>query len=150
MIGRLFFDTNLLIYAIDPANPEKRARAAALLRGAVETGRLVVSPQTLNECYRVLTIKHKLVSSDAGRAFLRELLPFCIAPLDAGTTQLAFVIEDRLRASWWDCVMLASALQAGCQLFLSEDLQGEREIEGMRIVSPFTRGFDLNILLSRK
>lgn len=138
MTERLFFDTNVLVYALDPADPEKRQRAADLIRRAVQTARIVVSPQTLNECYRVLTARRNLIPYAKARIFIHELIPFCHAPVDAQTTQMAFHLEDKVRASWWDCVMLASALQAGCRGFLSEDMQDGQEIEGMTILNPFT------------
>jgi predicted nucleic acid-binding protein len=138
MTDRLFFDTNVLVYLLDPGEAEKRRRATELLRLAIQRAACIVSPQTLNECYRVLTHKRRFVPEGTARAFIDELTPYCEAPLDVSTTRLAFAVEDMLGGSWWDCVMVASALQAGCRLFLTEDLQHGRSIEGMEIVNPFT------------
>ena len=75
------------------------------------------------------------------RRYIQTLAPWAIAPLDGATTQRAFDIEDETGYSWWDSLMLASALRAECLLFVSEDLSHGREVSGMRIVSPFTEGF---------
>ena len=48
MTGRLFFDTNVLVYAVDPTEPVKRARSVVLIQEAFASRRLVISPQTLN------------------------------------------------------------------------------------------------------
>ncbi|GGK21272.1 hypothetical protein [Salinarimonas ramus] len=46
------------------------------------------------------------------------------------------------RFSWWDSVMLASALDFGCEMVLTEDLQDGRSIDGMLIVDPFAADID--------
>ena len=141
MTGRVFVDTNILIYALDPADPAKRQASAGLLRQTIANRSLTLSPQSLNETYRVLVQRRQLMPVDAARAYLRTLVPWAIAPLDAKTTEHAFAVEDETGYGWWDCLMLASALQAGCRLFVSEDLQDGREVAGMRIANPFTAGF---------
>ena len=138
MTGRLFFDTNVLIYAMDPAEASKKATSVELLKESFLSGKLVVSPQVLNECYRSLVHKRKLVAQQEARDYLRAFIPVCYAPLTAETHEMACAIEDRHRFSWWDCIAVASALQARCRSFVSEDLQDGRDVEGMSIVNPFT------------
>ena len=138
MTGRLFVDTNILIYALDPADPVKRQVSADLLRTAIRTRTLTLSPQSLNECYRVLTQRRRLMPVAQARGYIQTLAPWAIAPLDAKTTERAFTIEDEVGSSWWDSLMLASAVLAECRLFISEDLQDGRDIDGMRIANPFT------------
>jgi predicted nucleic acid-binding protein len=141
MIGRLFVDTNILIYALDPSEPAKRQVSADLLRETIKTRTLTLSPQSLNETYRVLTQRRKLMPVEQARGYIRTLAPWAVAPLDATTTERAFAVQDEVGTSWWDSLMLASALQAGCRLFASEDLQDGREIDGLRIANPFTDAF---------
>lgn len=141
MTGRLFVDTNILIYALDPSEAEKRQVSADLLRETIRTRTLTLSPQSLNECYRVLTQRRKLMPVDQARAYIRTLAPWAIAPLDAKTTEQAFAIQDETGAGWWDSLMLTSAVQAQCRLFVSEGLQHGRVVSGMRIANPFTPEF---------
>jgi predicted nucleic acid-binding protein len=141
MTGRVFVDTNILIYALDPAEPMRRQVSADLLRQTIRQRTLTLSPQSLNECYRVLTRRRRLIPLDQARAYIRTLAPWAIAPLDAETMQRAFAIEDATGLGWWDCLMLASALAAACRLFVSEDLQDGRDVDGMRIANPFTPAF---------
>ena len=124
---------------MDPSAPEKRARAAAVLEAGFQAGSLVTSPQTLNECYRVLTERRRLAPPDEARTFVRTFALTCSAPLDWTTIELAWSIADRRRYGWWDCLMLSSALAASCTLFLTEDLTHGDTIETMRIVDPFRR-----------
>ncbi len=141
MTARLFVDTNILIYALDPSDPLKRQVSADLLRETIRTRTLTLSPQSLNEGYRVLTQRRKLMPVEQARGYIRTLAPWAVAPLDAATTERAFAVQDETSASWWDCLMLASALRAGCRLFISEDMQDGREIGSMRIANPFADSF---------
>jgi predicted nucleic acid-binding protein len=141
MTGRVFVDTNILIYALDPADPVKRRVSADLLKTTIGNRSLTLSPQSLNETYRVLVQRRRLMPVDAARTYIRTLAPWAIAPLDAKTTERAFAVEDETGYSWWDCLILAAALQADCRLFVSEDLQDGREVAGMRIANPFAAGF---------
>jgi predicted nucleic acid-binding protein len=137
MTDLLFVDTNLLIYSLDPGEPEKRAKAAALIKAGTQRQALITSPQTLTESYRILTQKRRSMPVEAAREFLSALAPTCRAPLDHATIELAWHVEDRVNYSWWDCLMLASALRAGCRFFATEDLSDGHVVGGMRIVNPF-------------
>lgn len=132
-----FVDTTLLVYAIDPSNPEKQQVAADLLRAVARAGTLVLSAQSLNEFYRVTTDRRGLLSRGEARAEVTRLEPFCTAPYDFDVTQHAWQIQDRHGFSWWDCVLLASASRAGCNVFFSEDLQHGRRVDHLTIMNPF-------------
>jgi predicted nucleic acid-binding protein len=60
---------------------------------------------------------------------------FC---LDMVTLEGAMSIRDRYRFSWWDSLIVASALQAGCDELCTEDLQHGQIIDNrLSIVNPF-------------
>ena len=141
MTGRVFVDTNILIYALDPADPSKRQMSADLLRKTIADRTLTLSPQSLNETYRVLVQRRRLMPVADARAYIGVLAPWALAPLDAKTIECAFAVEDETGYTWWDSLMLAAALQADCRLFVSEDLQDGRGVGGLRIVNPFKEGF---------
>jgi predicted nucleic acid-binding protein len=141
MTGRLFVDTNILIYALDPADPAKRQVSADLLRQTIRSHTLTLSPQSLNECYRVLTQRRRLMPAEDARAYLRTLAPWAIAPLDAATTERAWAVQDEAGLGWWDSLMVAAALGAECRLFVSEDMHDGAAVDGMRIANPFSPSF---------
>lgn len=134
-----FVDTNLIVYAIDPSEPEKREKFADWLRVMIRTRMLVLSPQSLNECYRVLTERRRLGRVEV-RSFIERLVPFCTARLDVDVIRRAWRIQDAGGFGWWDSLLIGSALLAGCDVFLSEDMQHEWTIEGMTILNPFKLG----------
>ena len=141
MTGRLFVDTNVLIYALDPSDPSKRKVSADLLKETIANHSLVLSPQSLNECYRVLTDRRQIMPVKAARDYIRMLAPWAIASLDATTTENAWAVQDKAKLGWWDSLLVAAALRADCRLFISEDMHDGLSIEAMRIVNPFNPDF---------
>ena len=121
--GRMncFADTNLLVYAMDPTASEKRALAKELLERIASRHTLVLSPQSLNECYRVVTEKRRLVERNGAQLYVAALHAFCTAPYDFDVTRLAWRIQDSRGFGWWDSMLLASASLARCEVFFSED-----------------------------
>jgi predicted nucleic acid-binding protein len=132
-----FIDTNVLIYAIDPSEPDKKALAGDLLERTIKRRALVLSAQSLNECYRALTGRRRIMPRDEARRFVAVLSPFCLAPSGFEVTRQAWRIQDSTNYAWWDCVLLGSAALAGVRYFLSEDLEHERRVEKMTILNPF-------------
>jgi predicted nucleic acid-binding protein len=116
---------------------------SALILRLIADDRFVLSPQSLNEFYNVARGPKVAMPVQAARDFLRTLMPYCKAPLDARTTGMAWEVQDRTGYRWYDCVLLASALSAGCHLFLSEDMQHGRVLGDMRILNPFLTTPDL-------
>jgi predicted nucleic acid-binding protein len=133
---RSFPDTNVLVYALDPEAGQKRKIVETLLLEAMRERRLIVSPQTLNELYRVLADKRRIPREEA-KSFVRIFVPHCTALLDAGTVEIAWSVQDRTGFGWYDCVLLAAAIRSECEVFLSEDLQHGRVVDGLTIENPF-------------
>lgn len=136
-----FADTNLLVYSIDASSSLKRSFSARLLQDLARTGRLVLSVQSLNELYWVGQRKLRVPLPEL-RATIRDFSPAATAPFDRSTCELAYEVEDETRFSYYDCLLLASALQARCGIFYSEDLQDGRCLDGLRIINPFARSAD--------
>ena len=132
-----FVDTNLLVYTVDPEEPEKRALAADLLERVTASRALILSPQSLNECYRIVTDRRRIMPRSDARRFIGALSSFCVAPSGYEVTKQAWRVQDATNYVWWDCVLLGAALLAGAEYFLSEDMQHERRLEGMTILNPF-------------
>jgi len=143
-----FVDTNILVYARDKGNPEKQLRAAEIL--AVlwrnRTGRL--SAQILHEYYVTVTRKLKLgLSRTEARQDVRDLLEWRPRPVSAGILESAWEIEDRWKLSWGDSLVVASALDSGATILLSEDMQDGLAIHSLQILDPFSEKFDMEQLV---
>ncbi len=51
-------------------------------------------------------------------------------------------IQDQYGYSWWDTLVISSALFLDCAYLLSEDMQHEQEIANLTIINPFFAGSD--------
>jgi predicted nucleic acid-binding protein len=65
------------------------------------------------------------------RLFVTALSDFCVANYNFEVAQKAWQIQDRHGFGWWDCMLLASASFARCDVFLSEDMKHEQRVEGL-------------------
>ena len=136
MSVRSFFDTNVIIYGDDKASPLKQRRALELLADHRRARSGVVSLQVLQEYFVAVTRKLQLDARTARRK-VELLAEFDVAAPEV-TDILAAIDLHRLHGfSFWDALILRSAKQSGCSVLYSEDLQSQREMDGLRIVNPF-------------
>jgi len=135
MPDRSFFDTNVLIYADDKADPAKLQRALDLVAEHRRGRTGVVSLQVLQEYFVTVTRKLQVDARVARRKV--ELLAEFDVVIPEVVDILAAIDLHRLHGfSFWDALILRAAKQAGCSVLFSEDMQGEREIDGVQIVNP--------------
>jgi predicted nucleic acid-binding protein len=130
---RAFFDTNILVYAF--LDLEKRELALDTLA----TGG-IISVQVLNEFTHVAYRKRRRPWPDIETAIsvIRMQFPEVIS-IAAGTHQSALVIARDHNFGFYDALIVASALEAGCDTLYSEDMQDGRSFPGLTIVNPFAR-----------
>ena len=131
-----FLDTNVLVYLFDSDAPEKQARAREILRE--ERDRLVVSVQVLGEFY--VTVTRKLAVPLTVEAAARAVDALCELQVQALHPNLARSAVRRSRSSrlsYWDALIVETALDAGARVLFTEDLQDGRVIDSLRIVNPF-------------
>jgi predicted nucleic acid-binding protein len=145
---RFFVDTNVLLYSHDRKSIEKAGRAQLWLKELARRERATINLQVLNEFIDVLLRRkwfetpEQVFSISAGFAELGN------SPLSPREVDEACRLHLRYRYSWWDCLLLASAIELGCTHFLSEDLQDGQRIESLTIVDPFAHSPE-QILTSR-
>ncbi|MBF0142998.1 MAG: PIN domain-containing protein [Magnetococcales bacterium] len=135
MSDRAFVDTNVWVYAhLDQDGDAKGSTATTLVENIPSC---VISTQVLNEYYAVMLKNH------AAEAWIRRNLENMIRHCEVQIISLAviratYAIRDAYGFSYWDSLMVASALQAQCAVLYSEDLQHGQRIDGrLRIVNPF-------------
>ena len=134
----VFVDSTTLLYTLDRAAPQKQATCARWLKALRTSNQLALSPQILNECYAVVRRKAAFSEARAGvRAYLSDHSPWVRAPLTMDTVLFAWRLEDRYAVGWWDALLLASASEVGCSVFLSEDLNDQQIYGDVRVLSPF-------------
>ena len=147
-VAKVFIDTNILLYVHDRRDTGKAAQAAAWLRVLTAQKIARTNLQVLNELAYVLLRKKWFDTTTTAYAVVDEFSALGDASLTSIEVARARRIHETTGYSWWDCLLLASALELGCRHFLSEDLQDGQVIEGLTIIDPFAHSPD-QILTSR-
>ena len=141
--GGLFFDTNVIVCAYDATAPAKQKRARAAIEVAMKADRFVISTQVMQEFYNVAA-RRRLMSAQHAAQLLRHFAEHTVVPGNAESVLRAFSLQQRHTLPVWDALIVQAALDAGCAVLYSEDLQaGMRfEPEGrtgavVTVVNPF-------------
>lgn len=137
MSDRTFVDTNVLVYAIDDAEPAKRDIARRVLASS-RYGEFVLSAQVLGEFYVTVTRKLAENLSEAEvEQGLDRLGSYPTVPLDADLVRNAVQISRSSQISYWDGLVVAAAERAGCERLLTEDLNHGQQIGSVTVENPF-------------
>ena len=135
MNDRVFLDTNIVVYFYSENEPDKRGIACQLL----DKYDCVTSIQVFNEANNVWLKKYNLKKAQIIK-YLDEIEDVCnaIMLIRRETIDAAIDLKDRYNYSYYDCLMLASALEANCNVILTEDMSNNQIINGkLKIMNPF-------------
>jgi len=135
---RSFFDTNVLLYLFDTGEPEKKARAQEVVEREIRADRAVLSTQVLQEFY--VNVTRNLASPlppEVAEERVRDYSRLPLVRVDATLILSAIDRSQRMSFSFWDALIVESAILAGADRLLTEDLQHGQEIEDLRIENPF-------------
>ena len=131
-----FVDTNLLVYAHDGGAGAKHTKAVDLLARLVEEGAGALSTQVLAEFYSAATRKLGMTSAEA-EAVIRDLGGWIIhRPAHADLLKAA-QLERRYKLSWWDALILTSAIELGCAVLWTEDFSDGQRLGPITVRNPF-------------
>lgn len=134
-----FLDTNVLVYLFDEADAAKHAVARGLVEEALIKRSGVISFQVVQETLNVLTRKLKVIAraEDAAAFMQHTLVPLWRVQPSPALYAAALDIQQRQRLGFYDSLVVAAALEAGCRRLLSEDLQHGQRIGALRVENPF-------------
>lgn len=126
-----FFDSSVLVYAFS-TDIRRQIALTTIADGGI------ISAQVLNEFTNVLRKKQKQdwPAIEAAVQSIRFRFPD-IMPLTADTHAAALALARDHTFAFYDALIIAAAIEAGCDILYSEDLQHDRTIGGLSIVNPF-------------
>ncbi|WP_275789440.1 PIN domain-containing protein [Pararhizobium gei] len=128
---RAFFDTNILVYAFS-TDPKREQANATIAEGGV------ISAQVLNELTHVFRRKQKKEwpAIEAALKLMTSRLAE-IVPLTAELHAAALPIARDHGLTIYDALIVAAAMEAGCDTLFSEDMQHGRTFDRLTIRNPF-------------
>jgi predicted nucleic acid-binding protein len=139
MTAPVFVDSNVFLYALDEADPNKQQAARSWRAELWRSRRGRVSFQVLGEFY-VNAVRKRPAARDEARAEVRDLLAWNPVIADAALLEQGWKFLDRYQLSYWDALIAAAAKASSCRYLLTEDFQTGQKLDGIEIVNPFLRG----------
>jgi predicted nucleic acid-binding protein len=137
--GLYFLDTNIFVYSFDATEPVKQQTARQIVQAALRTQRGVISTQVAQEFLNLALRKfaRPMTVSEAREYLTTVLLPLCRHFPSAAFYDRALLLKEETGYSWYDTLIVAAAVEAGCTTLLSEDMQSGRAVRGVMIRNPF-------------
>lgn len=139
-MSSVLVDTNIFVYAFDPADPVKHERAVQLIEDVTRKGDLVLSAQILNELSWTLLRRGTgfgLAPKEVHDIVDEIIQSARVVPLTPDLTLKALTTALGHGLSFWDGLIWAAAHLHRLPTVYTEDFQHGREIEGIRFMNPF-------------
>src|SRR5215212_6229345 len=139
MSAECFIGTNLFIYQLEASDEHKAATADRIIRKGIQSHNACVSFQVVQECLNTVLRKAEIpLSTDETKQYLDNVLaPLYRVSASISLYRRALDLQVRYRYGFYDSLVIAAALDAGCSRLYSEDLQDGQRIEGLTIENPF-------------
>jgi predicted nucleic acid-binding protein len=135
MKDKVFFDSNILIYAYSIDEPRKLQIVKDLLNNH---DTIIISTQTINEFVRVTTRKKMLSFKEASSIVTEFYQVFAVETISQEVIYKAIDLADKYNYSYFDSLMLASSLVSDCSVLYSEDMHNQHLVSGaLKIINPF-------------
>ena len=137
--ARHFLDTNIFVYTFDHAALDKAKRADELVEEALATGRGIISYQVVQEFIAVARKRFQTPMNfeQIERYWHTTLRPLLLVHSSPGLFDRAMDLARRDQLSWYDSLIVAAAVQGGCEVLHSEDMQHGRRFGDLVIHNPF-------------
>lgn len=135
MSDSCFFDTNTIVYLYSEDEKEKQHRILSLISNRESN---FISPQVINETINVMHRKMKIDYQDINNVIAELLENFAISDFTVATIKIAVKVADKYGFSYYDSLIIASALESNCQILYTEDMHHQQIIDNsLKIVNPF-------------
>ena len=132
MQDNIFIDSNVILYAFSK-NKRKKERAKNIIKN-----RGNISIQVLNEVSNTLFKKSKLEPTVVKKSIDLLIKYFQVYEVKIYTIYRALDLKERYKFSYYDSLIIASAIENGCDILYSEDMQHKQVIDDkLTIINPF-------------
>ena len=138
-MSKVFFDTNILGYAVDSFDKRKQQIALRLLEEHRIAGTSTISTQVLQEFYMVAA--KKLGVADAlTKSMMVSLSLLDVVVISPKMILAAIEKHRKYKTSFWDALIMVAALERKCSILFSEDFNHGQKMNGLVISNPFSQG----------
>jgi predicted nucleic acid-binding protein len=131
-----FVDTNVLLYAYDRGAGRKQSLAIDLLARLDRPSRGFTSTQVLIEFYSAGTRKQGMQPDEAEEIISSFSRWNIHRPTHADLIR-ASQLHGHHQVSWWNALIVTSAIELGCSTLWTEDLRDGRQYGPVTVRNPF-------------
>lgn len=133
-----FADTNVLLYAVSTRADE--ASKAEIARELLDRTDIAVSTQVIQEFYVQATrpTRSNPLTHEQAAGLVESFTRFTVQDITVPIVRASLRLRARYGFSYWDCAIVEAARALGCDVVLSEDLSDGQDLDGLRIVNPFS------------
>jgi predicted nucleic acid-binding protein len=137
MTARVFFDTNVLVYAAIGTGKDERKRKRAL--ELIEAEDFGTSAQVLQEFFVTVARKaSRPLTAAQALEWIEQWMAFPCQAVDHQLVRIAIEQSERHMISYWDAAILVAADALGAQTVYSEDLNDGQQYGRVRVINPFS------------
>ena len=138
MADKIFVDSNVWVYLFASDHISKNIVARNFIaENSLNNNILVISFQVLNEVAATLKIKKKF-SEEKIRFVIENMFNLCLVQDFTKNILLkASTLRNDHNFSYWDSLIVATAIEARCKQLSSEDMQHGQTIYGLKINNIF-------------
>jgi predicted nucleic acid-binding protein len=133
-----FVDTNILVYAFDRTDPDRRSIAGDLIHTLIETNRMRISTQVLQEF--LVTVTRKIETPLDVEEAISLMDDLAVAPvyiIEPHSIREAARLSSKAELSYWDAMIVVAAAHSNATRLYTEDLNHGQKILDVEVVNPF-------------
>jgi predicted nucleic acid-binding protein len=132
--NQVFIDTNLLIYLVK----DNTGKAEIVAKTLETSGNIYISTQVINEFCNVAIKKLGIPKSEILFSIAKFTEKFDVNQLSVNTINFALNIQEKYNFSYYDSLIISSALENNCSILYTEDMHHNQIIENsLTIINPF-------------
>lgn len=130
-----FIDSNIWLYALVEGDD---SRKTVIARTVIEESAPVVSTQVINEVCVNLIKKAKFDEDRVGQLIQEFFAKYRVVEMNQTVLLAASALRKNQSLSFWDSMIVASALESAVSFLCSEDMHHGLNVGGqLQIVNPF-------------
>lgn len=132
MRDKIFIDSNIFLYAFSNKNISKQIISARIVKQ-----NHTISTQVLNEVSNNMLKKLNFSNKEIEKFISSCYMQYNIVDFSKEIFIKASIVRDKYNISYYDSLILSSAITSKCDILYSEDMQHNQRIEDLTIINPF-------------
>ena len=138
MTANYFVDSNIWLYAFMESSAK-----AKIATEIIESENIMLSTQVINEVCINLIKKAKYSETEIKQTVHNIYATYEVALINQEIILYASILRENNFISYWDSLIVATAIKNNCKVVYSEDMQHQKVFQNVKIMNPFTSRIDV-------